>query len=117
MHNTLSIELLAARKVAGLTQGDLAHLLDTQQSRISAYETGKTLPSQEHLLKLALIYGRAFERFHEEQLSHAQTRLLRNLDTLPHDVRITADTFNRLTTIERLRDRLLAEADEYDIAA
>ena len=117
MHNTLVIELLAARKASSLRQGDIAHLLGVKQSKISAYETGKQVPSQEHLLMLALIYGGPFERFQEEQLRRARRIILDNLKTLPLEVRITADTYHRPLTIEHLHDRLSAEADDHELAA
>ncbi|MES9962190.1 MAG: helix-turn-helix transcriptional regulator [Candidatus Sedimenticola sp. 20ELBAFRAG] len=117
MHNSLSVELRSARKASGFLQKDLAQLLGVQQSKISQYEAGKRIPDRVHFLKLAIIYGSAFEQFQAQQLKQTQQKLLDNLGTLPTDIPVTANTYNRLASLEHLRHRLLTETTAYDPAA
>ena len=52
---TFSERLIALRKKRNLTQNDLAKILNTSQSTISAYESGKTL------VLTAFVYSLAHE--------------------------------------------------------
>jgi transcriptional regulator with XRE-family HTH domain len=117
MQNSLGVELRSARKTAGFRQKDLAQLLGVQQSKISQYESGKRIPDGIQLHKLAIIYGRTFEEFQTELFNIAHQTLLDNLDTLPTNIRITANTYNRSTSLEQLRHRLITETDAYELSA
>ena len=118
MTTQFSLELRVARKNAGLTQYDVAHLLSTKQSNISRFEKGSRMPSQEQLIKLSLIYGKAFENLYAEMVHDARRALLNQLETLPHEKSgRTSSTFNRPETLERLRERLLVEISDYDITS
>ncbi len=117
MSTEFSLELRVARKKAGLTQSDVAHLLDVGQATVSEFEQGHLMPTVEQLVKLSLIYGRSFECLYREVVCNARRKLLVRLESLPQDVRNCAGTFNRSCTIERLQQRLVAEIDEYDAAA
>lgn len=48
----LSEAIRAARRRAGLSQAELAELLDVRQSSVSQWERGSTRPSTVHLLAL-----------------------------------------------------------------
>ncbi len=117
MATEFSLELCVARKKAGLIQSDVAHLLDIGQATMSGFEKGNLMPAVEQLVKLSLIYERSFEGLYDEVVRDARQKLLARLESLPQDVRDCAGTFNRSGTLERLRQRLVAEIDEYGAAA
>ena len=118
MTTQFSLELRVARKNAGLTQYDVAHLLSTKQSNISRFEKGTRMPNQEQLIKLSLIYGRSFENLYAQMVHDARRALLAQLETLPYERSgRTNRTFNRPETLERLRDRLVAEVSDHGLAA
>lgn len=117
MSTDFSIELRAARKKAGLTQYDVAHLLEIGQSSFSDLERGRQTPTIRQLVKLSLIYGRTFESFYATLLWQTRQRLLERLNTIPREVRNSACTFNRASTLSYLKQRLTEELKEYDAAA
>jgi len=117
MSTEFSLELRVSRKKSGLTQSDVAHLLGVKQSLVSGFEKGRRVPPVRELVKLSLIYGRSFDCLYAELVRDARQELLARLETLPEEVRRCAGTFNRSSTIERLRLRLVTEIDEYDSAA
>ena len=49
--------LSAARKNAGMSQGDVSATLDVSQQLVSAWEQGAVVPSLQHLIRLADLYG------------------------------------------------------------
>jgi len=53
----LARAVIAARATAGLTQGQLARLMDTAQSVIARLESGRTRPSTQKLDRLAAANG------------------------------------------------------------
>ena len=53
---TLGEKLTQARKVAGLTQADVAAKLNVSRQAVSRWESGQSKPSTEKLLELARIY-------------------------------------------------------------
>lgn len=95
-----------ARKKAGYTQDDIAHLLSAPQSVVSDLEQGKRRPSHLEIIELSLIYGRSFESFHSEVIAEAKEHLSVRLATLPSPTRRTAHTFNRPGSLARLKRRL-----------
>lgn len=54
--NTNNIKLRAARKSANLTQQEAAQLLNVDQTAISQWETGLTMPRTDKLPDIAKIY-------------------------------------------------------------
>ncbi|MFD1156818.1 helix-turn-helix transcriptional regulator [Roseovarius aestuarii] len=111
MSTQFAHDLRTARRKAGLTQDDLAHLLDTHQSAVSDLETGKQRPGLYEIIELSLIYGRSFESFFEEVLAERRKLLRRRLKTLPDLKKPTADTFNRASSLERMKERLKPPQD------
>lgn len=99
-------DLRLARRKAGYTQGDIAHLLACQQSGVSDLEHGKASPTLEQIVELSLIYGRSFESFFEELMTDSQKRLKHRLHRLPDIGKQTAHTFNRDGSLARLKHRL-----------
>ncbi|MEM9010622.1 MAG: helix-turn-helix transcriptional regulator [Pseudomonadota bacterium] len=106
MRTQFAQDLRLARRQAGYTQDDLAHLLDSHQSLVSDLEQGRQRPNLEQIVDLSLIYGRSFESFFAALLAERQRRLIKRLATLPALPRPTAHTFNRSASLTRLRARL-----------
>jgi transcriptional regulator with XRE-family HTH domain len=106
MSTQFAHDLRLARRKAGLTQEDLAHLLDVKQSAVSDIEHGKQRPTLEQIVSLSLIYGRSFESFFEEVMTGRQKHLLKRLATLPGLIQETAHTFNRPASLDKLKRRL-----------
>lgn len=106
MSTQFASDLRLARRKAGYTQGDVAHLLATQQSAVSDLEHGKIRPTLEQIIELSLIYGRSFESFFEELMTGSQKKLKQRLACLPDIGKQTAHTFNRDGSLERLKHRL-----------
>jgi transcriptional regulator with XRE-family HTH domain len=107
------IDLKVARRKAGFTQSDVAHLLDVSQPYVSDLECGRTLPSIHELCALSLLYGRTFESFFADLVLETKQQLLDRLHTLSQDVRSYIGTFNRAHTITALQRRLTAELSLY----
>ena len=95
MSTQFAHDLRTARRKAGLTQDDLAHLLDTHQSTVSDLEHGKQRPGLYEIIELSLIYGRSFESFFEAVMTERRKLLKRRLKSLPDPSKETAHTFNR----------------------
>ncbi|MGC9417820.1 MAG: helix-turn-helix transcriptional regulator [Rhodovulum sp.] len=106
MSTLFAHDLRLARRKAGFTQGDLAHLLDSHQSMVSDLETGKQCPNLEQIVELSLIYGRSFEAFFAELMAERKLALRDRLASLPEPGKTTAYTFNRESSLARLRQRL-----------
>ncbi|RMF34013.1 MAG: XRE family transcriptional regulator, partial [Alphaproteobacteria bacterium] len=117
MSTQFALDLRVARRKAGLTQRDVAHLLAAHQSAVSDLERGRIRPGLTQIVTLSLIYGRSFECLFAELIQEARRDLLERLETLPKEVRSFAGTFNRPATLERLRHRLTAELKEHGGAA
>ncbi len=106
MSTQFALDLRLARRKAGYTQGDVAHLLSSHQSLVSELEQGQRRPSLEQIIDLSLIYGRSFESFFGELLSERQAALQKRLKRLPTLTKTTAHTFNRTSSLSRLKKRL-----------
>lgn len=111
MSTQFAQDLRLARRKAGYTQGDLAHLLGCQQSLVSEFEHGKVRPSLTHIIELSLIYGRSFESFFGEVMAEAREEVSIRLLGLPDPGRATAHTFNRDGSLAKLQRRLKQETD------
>lgn len=114
MSTAFALDLRAARKKSGFTQGDIAHLLDCNQSLVSDLEQGRITPTLEHVVTLSLIYGRSFESLFSVIVHDARTSLSKRLPTLPDITRKYARNFNRSSSIKKLQKRLKAELSNND---
>lgn len=112
MSSQFALDLRLARKKAGFTQDDLAHLLITHQTVVSQLEHGKRRPSLTEIVDLSLIYGRSFESFFAELMAERKKHLSGRLATLPAPGRKAMSTFNRPGSLARLKRRL-TEAPDY----
>jgi transcriptional regulator with XRE-family HTH domain len=111
MSTQFALDLRLARRKAGYTQGDVAHLLDTHQSVVSDLEKGKQRPSLEQIIELSLIYGRSFESFFGAVMAERQEQLSVRLGSLPDPGKTTAHTFNRDGSLSKLKQRLQPPPD------
>ena len=113
MTTEFSLDLRTARRKAGFTQRDIAHLLAARQATVSDLEHGRLLPGLYEIVTLSLIYGRSFESLFAAVMADARKQLRSRLKVLPTDVRSYVGTFNREHSIKCLRQRLAAEDDAY----
>lgn len=94
MSTEFALDLRAARRKAGYTQDDVAHLLDHHQSRVSDLEQGRDRPTLKQIITLSLIYGRSFESLFEEVMIESRRDLSVRIACLPMASSRTAGTFN-----------------------
>lgn len=113
MSTEFALDLRLARRKAGLTQRDVAHLLGSHQSAVSDLERGRTLPTLHQIVTLSLLYGRSFESLFSAVMRDARRGLRERLDTLPETVRSFAGTARRTHSLDRLRRRLDADNGDH----
>lgn len=103
MTSQFAFDLRLARRKAGLTQSDCAHLLGVHQTRLSELERGRKEPTLRELCHLSIILNRRFEGLYAGLLEEARDMLRVRLMTLPRHARIYVPTFNRAHTLKRLQ--------------
>lgn len=113
MSTEFALDLRLARRKAGLTQRDIAHLLGAQQTLVSELERGRQLPTLAQIVTLSLIYGRSFESLFAELMKSARNQLRKRIVSMPKGVRSYVGTFNRDASIERLARRLADEDTDH----
>ncbi|MBL0115295.1 MAG: helix-turn-helix domain-containing protein [Sphingomonadales bacterium] len=113
MSTEFALDLRLARRKAGFTQRDVAHLLGAHQTLVSELERGRQLPTLEQIVTLSLVYGRSFESLFAELMRNAREQLQEQVMRMPEGVRSFVGTFNRDASIERLARRLADETDVY----
>lgn len=116
MSTQFAHDLRLARRKAGFTQRDIAHLMGTRKSTISELERGRRRPKLTQIVTLSVIYGRSFESLFAEEMRQAEGALRERIITLPVATAKLASTFNRDASIERLAQRLRANEAEYGAA-
>ncbi len=116
MPTEFALDLKVARRKAGLTQADCAHLLDAHKSKISLMEHGKAMPSVRDICTLSLIYGRSFESLFGAIMQEARQALRERLATMPSGPSRFIGTFNRRRTLEKLAERLAAQSNDHGAA-
>lgn len=109
MSTGIALDLRAARRKAGYTQDDVAHLLGHHQSHVSDLEQGHERPKLEEIVELSLIYGRSFEVLFDDVMAESRVALLERLETLPPGGTVSVATFNRSRSLRKLRRRLIHE--------
>ena len=113
MTTEFALDLRLARRKAGYTQRDVAHLLGAQQSAVSDLERGRVLPGVREIVTLSLIYGRSFESLFGELMQEARKSLRQRLNDMPEQVRQYAGTLSREHSLKMLRRRLEAEDPDH----
>lgn len=106
MITEFALDLRHARRKSGLSQAEIAHLLEIHQATYSRYEQGALTPNVEQLCILALIHGRSFTSYFERITNAQKPSLKQRLDELPPKERPSVKIFNRARTLEKLRQRL-----------
>lgn len=104
------LDLRVARKRAALTQADCAHMLGTDQPRISKFESGRATPSLVELSILYALYGRSLGRTSDEIVAARRDELLSRLKTIPDCPPLWRDPDTRFQTLAALAEKL-AEID------
>lgn len=108
MRHHLSLDLKVARRQAGLTQRDCAHLLGVSASRVAKLERGQRGLQPDEVATLCLVYGRTFEGLFDSAIRDARRHLTSRLETLPEPPKRGTHLFNRQHTLSALADRLFA---------
>ena len=106
MSSQFALDLRLARKKAGYTQDDIAHLLATHQAVVSELEHGKRRPGLTEIIDLSLVYGRSFDSLFSDIMAERKQHLITRLATLRAPGRKTMSTFNRPGSLARLKRRL-----------
>ena len=116
MSSFFAHDLKVARQQSGLTQKDVAHLLNCNPKEIAAFERDDRLPTMPQLTKLALIFNRIFPSLYASLRETARQELFQQLPELPEPQQGAMDTFKRDNTLKnleaRLVDALLKREDE-----
>lgn len=77
------LDFKLARRRGALSQADCAHMLGTDQPRISKFERGKAQPSTVESVLLAALFGEALDRRSMTVIAEQQDELLERLRTIP----------------------------------
>ena len=65
-NNVMNI-LIECRKEKGLTQAELARIIDSKATTVASWEQGKSLPSIQMLYRLAQYYGKTIAYMYGEK--------------------------------------------------
>ena len=106
MFSSFAHDLKTARRRSGLSQADCGHLLGVPKRRISAFETGKVLPSVSEICALSLVFGRSFESLFRSVFRDVQGDLAVRLETLPRRAGGWLGRLNRRHSLNALAERL-----------
>ena len=106
MHSSFSIDLKTARRRSGLSQADCGHLLGVDKRRISAFESGKSIPTVPEICGLSLIFGCSFETLFASVFSEVGSDIERRLAHMPTCGYSFLGHFNRVHTLNRIAARL-----------
>lgn len=77
------MDLRLARKRSGLSQRDVARLMEIDQTTYSAFERGRTAPDLEQICMLSLVFERSFLSLFELMIEEVSPRLLERVSALP----------------------------------
>jgi transcriptional regulator with XRE-family HTH domain len=116
MSTQFALDLRLARRKAGFTQRDVAHLLSSRKSLISNLEKGRRKPNLTQIVTLSVIYGRSFESLFAAEMRYAEAALRARILTLPVPTVRLASTYHRDANVERLARRLADNETDHDEA-
>lgn len=116
MSTQFGIDLRVARRKSGLTQTDVAHLIESHQSSVAALENGNAEPTVEQMCLFWLIFGRTFEGAYDDLLERGRKRLRRNLPSLPASPETSFMSRNRESSLQKLEVRLREAQSPHDAA-
>ena len=106
MTKQFALDLKVARRKAGLSQQDCAHLLDMSPTRMSNLESGKIVPSLLEVCALSVLHGKSFESLFGGIMSGARQLLREQLASLPTSKQHWVGTFNRQGSLVALASRI-----------
>lgn len=109
-----SRNLAEARKKAGLSQADCAHLLGVSQSHISHLERGYRTPSVTDLCGVAVLFGRSMEFMVEPLFRECAATIYGHLFDLPERRRGWFGQFVRTNALDNIEARLDRIMSQYD---
>lgn len=116
MQYTYALELKVARRKAGLTQEDVAHLLGISDTRISRLENGKSNLTVHEIAALGVIYGKSFEGLFRMAFDEVIAAMPERIATLPIRQDNWLGRFNRENTIANIVARLETQPIEDEAA-
>ncbi len=115
MVHMFGLDLRVARRRAALTQADCAHMLGTDQPRISKFEAGKANPTMVELSVLYLLFGQPLGKTSEEIIATRRDELLARLAAIPDCPPTWRDRQTRFRTLGAMAEKLAAiDTDLYD---
>ena len=109
MGTKLALDLKVARRRSGLTQHDVAHLLNVDRTLLSKFERGHRMPSAEQVALLSLIYGRPVPDLYGASRQEWQAVLAERIKTLAMD----DGPSTRTEALHTLRAKLTASQAPY----
>lgn len=102
------LDLRVARRRAALTQADCAHLLATDQPRISRFEAGTATPSIVELSILYLLFDHSLGKVSDKIIARLRDELLNRLASIPDCPPAWRDRQTRFQSLGGLAERLAA---------
>ena len=115
MVHKFGLDLRVARKRAALTQADCAHMLGTDQPRISKFESGRAGPTMVELSILYLLFGQSLGQTSEAILASRRDDLLGRLASIPDCPPAWRDRERRFRTLGAVAETLAAiDPELYD---
>jgi transcriptional regulator with XRE-family HTH domain len=108
MKHNFARDLKAARRRAGLSQADCAHLLKVNQTRVSKIEAGLRQPTASEICMLCIIYGEAPAELCRSATTAASGALRERLATIPECAVHWRSRKRRLDALNTLAGRLEA---------
>jgi DNA-binding XRE family transcriptional regulator len=108
MKHEFALDLKVERRKAGLSQGDVAHLLDVHPSKVSLLEAGRLMPSLKDICSLTVLYGKSFESLFYGVLKKTAGNLKGRFQKMPDAPKRWLPSFNRKASLSGLAARLEA---------
>ena len=100
------VDLKINRRESGLSNKDLAHLLDVNPSRISRLQTGDATLMVGEAITLSLIFGKNIDQLLSRTTQKLATHLKTKLAEMPPEPENWTAHIKRLDTLNMLADRL-----------
>lgn len=113
MSTQFALDLRLARRKAGFSQRDVAHLLALDPAKLSQFERGRRIPNLIEIITLSLIFSRSFESLFAPVMQEARIAIRQRLPFVPKNTRVCLATANREATLVRIDRRLAAEIEAY----
>ena len=111
MITEFALDLRHARRKSGLSQREVAFLVNISQSTYSRFEQGTLTPTVEQLCLLSLVFGRSFVSYFEAITRSLKPALRQRFSELPKKAQPRIRVFNRARTLKRLRHVVTIEYD------